>query len=99
MGPCPDGYTAAHLNGVRTDNRRENLAWTTVAENLGHKKLHGTQAYGERVWNAKLTAIQVSAARQRLAAGESRESIGRDYGVDRQTIRDIELRRTWAHVA
>lgn len=42
VGPCPDGYHTAHLNGIRSDNRLENLAWVTPIVNQSHKKVHGT---------------------------------------------------------
>jgi hypothetical protein len=29
MGPCPKGMRCRHLNGVRNDNRIENLCWNT----------------------------------------------------------------------
>lgn len=40
--PRPQGYVTRHLNGVRDDNRRENLAWGTPTENNLDKRLHGT---------------------------------------------------------
>lgn len=51
----------AHLNGVSTDNRAENLAWVTPKENEAHKDLHGTRPsyVGERNHMAKLTDLQV----------------------------------------
>lgn len=32
-GPCPPGMECMHINGIRTDNRAENLIWGTSAEN------------------------------------------------------------------
>jgi general stress protein YciG len=40
VGPCPEGMEAAHLNGVRDDNRLANLQWVTHAENMRHVKVH-----------------------------------------------------------
>jgi len=39
--PAPD-WDVRHLNGDKLDNRPENLAWGTHAENLRDKKRHGT---------------------------------------------------------
>lgn len=34
VGPCPDGMEALHRNGVRDDNRPENLRWGTRQQNV-----------------------------------------------------------------
>jgi hypothetical protein len=47
-GLPPDGYQAAHLNGIRTDNRATNLRWVTPAENQQHRIAHGTSNHGDR---------------------------------------------------
>jgi hypothetical protein len=48
VGPRPAGNEVRHLNGVRNDNRIENLAWGTKAENAADKQRHGTVARGAR---------------------------------------------------
>ena len=42
-GPAPEGYEVRHLNGVRDDNRAENLRWGTRAEQEADKVRHGTR--------------------------------------------------------
>lgn len=42
VGPRPAGMETRHLNGVRADNRLENLAWGTPTENAADKIRHGT---------------------------------------------------------
>lgn len=41
-GPRPDGMEVRHLDGVRTNNRPENLSWGTHAENMQDAIAHGT---------------------------------------------------------
>ena len=41
VGPCPPGQEARHLNGNSLDNRAENLAWGTKAENTEDQFAHG----------------------------------------------------------
>lgn len=43
VGPCPDGMEACHGNGVRDDNRLENLRWDTRKANVADMLNHGTQ--------------------------------------------------------
>lgn len=47
-GPSQKGMECAHLNGIRHDNRIENLKWVTPSENQMHRVLHGTSNRGER---------------------------------------------------
>lgn len=41
-GPRPEGMEVRHLDGTRTNNRPENLAWGTHSENMQDKVAHGT---------------------------------------------------------
>lgn len=100
VGSCPDGMEAAHLNGIRSDNRLENLQWTTRKENRAHKKLHGTEPVGELRWNSKLTDDEVRLIRKLHAQGVTPYYIAKNYisKVDRNAIRAVLDGRTWAHV-
>jgi hypothetical protein len=44
VGPRPEGAVARHLNGLPDDNRLDNLAWGTVAENAQDRVRHGRDA-------------------------------------------------------
>lgn len=41
VGPCPDGMMACHNNGIRNDNRIENLRWDTGSSNMYDRVRHG----------------------------------------------------------
>lgn len=41
--PPTKHHQAAHNNGIKTDNRAENLRWATVSENATDRTHHGTQ--------------------------------------------------------
>lgn len=53
---------------------------------------------GEDNKMAKLTEARVREARARVAAGETRTSIAREFGVTKTAINYAVQRRTWAHV-
>lgn len=46
-GPVPPGHDIHHLNGVKTDNRPENLA---LVDRVTHKRLHSGCLLVEGVW-------------------------------------------------
>ena len=94
-GPCPPGHEAAHLNGVRADDRLDNLAWKTVLANHADKKLHGTAARGSCHGMAKLDADKVASIR---ASTDGDSALARRFGVSRPVVRSVRERRTWGHV-
>lgn len=53
---------------------------------------------GEERYNAKLTEASVRAVKEAFLGGQSDSSLGRRFGVARETIRQIRQGRTWRHV-
>ena len=98
-GPRPEGHQAAHLDGNRTHNVRDNLAWVTASENEAHKVLHGTKAAGERQGNSKITWEQVREIRTLAAIGLSYRLIGNRFGIGKRTVADIVVGISWKEPA
>lgn len=103
IGPCPDGFEINHKDGNRQNNAPSNLEYVTHSENMRH----ATHVTGTckppfvvegRHPMARLTAEQVIDIR-RLAPTLTYREIGIRYGVQRDTIKDIVLRRKWKSVA
>lgn len=92
-GPPPMGKECSHLNGDPYDNRLENLAWETHAENMARQKSHGTIQAGLSHWKAKVSDADVHLIRERLAAGERGSDLAREYGVSRTTISNYKSGR------
>jgi hypothetical protein len=81
--PC---VNPAHLfAGSALDNARDKVG----------KGRSGPRLMGEAHLSAKLTAEQVVAIRERLAAGESQSALAREHGVTVQSIHAIAHYRSW----
>lgn len=98
LGPRPSSaHQVNHKNGVKCDNRAENLEWVTGSENMRHSvRLHGIRGEGHP--NSKLKASDIPTIRARLSAGESQSRVARDYGISQGAICKIAKRMNWAWV-
>jgi len=106
-GPCPPGHECDHVNGVRDDNRVENLRWVTPSENnLAKYARHGgapwlrghTHNSGERNGAAKLTAKDVQEIRVLLRT-KTQQWIADLYGVAQTTISRLARGINWQETA
>lgn len=95
--PPFDGAQVRHLNGIRDDNRVENLAWGTQLENMRDRDRHGTTPKGSKNGRAILNEKQVTALRARHRAGVSITALAAEYGVSRDTVRSA-IKYNWKHL-
>jgi hypothetical protein len=99
LGPCPADYTVNHKNGVKTDNRPENLEYVTRVENLRHGYANGLMARGVGRSRAKLDDDKVRDIRRRYAEGSAgMRPMAREYGVSCGVINCVVKCITWKHV-
>jgi hypothetical protein len=104
VGPCPDGCVTNHKNGIKTDNRLENLEYCTQSENMAHSYGYGLSpkpptTRGSECRLSKLTEEKVLAIRAETdrKPGYVRR-LADTHGVTPPTISKILLRHTWTHV-
>lgn len=93
-GPCPDGMEGCHNNGVRTDNRLDNLRYDTPVSNAQDRRVHGTNGAGECNAKAKLTSEQVAEIRAARGVMRQRDLAAR-YGVGQTQISRIHTGQRW----
>jgi hypothetical protein len=105
-GELEEGLVVAHLDGDPLNNKPCNLVQCTQAENIRHKRKHGTWQDGERHPCAKYTdkqAAEVRVALQRakrradgcLVRGEA-VRIARELGVGIRLVYDISAGKSWS---
>ena len=90
-----------HINGVRDDNRIENLEWCTHSMNQLHSfRVLKTRPgkIGEQNPQAKLTEETVKIIRSLKNSGISHSKIAKAYGISQTVASAIISRRSWKHV-
>jgi len=99
IGDRPDGLQVNHINGVKTDNRPENLEYVSGSRNIVHAQDMGLKPVGSRCWQAKLSESDVSTIKALIRQGVNIIEIADRYGVVKQTISSIKQGVTWKHVS
>jgi len=94
-GVC-SGKEANHKNGIKTDNRVENLEWVTRAENNDHAFRTGLRVMpsGEAHYNSKLTEAEAEFVR-RIYPKLNKRELGRMLGVSESTVRRVLTGESW----
>jgi len=107
IGDCPKGMEACHNNGIKTDNKIENLRWDTRSSNRRDAINHGTfytpfaykHVKGEQHGRAKLTEVDVRMIiymyRTKLF---TQQKIADIYNISRRTIGFIINKKVWKHL-
>ncbi len=91
--------TVNHVNGIKTDNRPENLEWVSLARNTQHQWETGlVDLHGEKQPGSKLTSKRVVYIRKLLKQGIPAHTLAIIADVSPSLIDHIRDGTRWAHL-
>lgn len=98
VGEKPKGvHQGNHKNGIKTDNRAENLEWVTRSENIRHAHATGLLVVpgSQDHYLAKFSNETAKAIVLERRAGASLLSLAAKYGVTPTTVGRIARGQSW----
>lgn len=98
--PNPENKkTVNHINGVKHDNRIENLEWSTYSENNRHARDNNlvVSKKGVNCYQSKLTNEQVIEIR-RIGKSISQRKVAKTYNVSQRVIGNVLKRKSYTNV-
>lgn len=104
FGPVPDGLWVLHRCDNRLCVRIDHLFIGTPLDNVADMMSKGRWnadtewPRGEARVQHKWTEVDVRAIRDRVARGERRKAVARDYGMSITNLNAIVTRKLWSHV-
>lgn len=88
-GPKPfPNYECCHNNGIRHDNRAENLRWDSHSGNMMDMEKHGTRRITSKT-GRRLSNQQVEDIERMITEGKSNYYISKSLGVAHNTVNSI----------
>ncbi len=90
-----------HKNGIKTDNRVENLEWCSISQNCRHAIALGLKKplRGEAVTNSKLKTKDVIEMREKYATGIfTYKDLAPSYNICWEHVRDVIRKKRWKHI-
>lgn len=89
-----------HINGIKLDNRVENLEWVTAGENQKHAYLLGLKTIPAGEFNPRtiVTEAQVIEIYYKLLNGARVCDISKEYGLAKTSVSSIKSKNNWGYL-
>lgn len=88
-----------HKNGIKTDNRVENLEWVTRSENQLHSIRAGLRTtIGEKNSQSKITEVDARVIKKAANSGIPLKRIAAAYNISVPQVSGIKNGKTWSHI-
>lgn len=78
-----------HINGIKSDNRVENLEWCNNAENQIHAHLNGLKGNGNLLWNGKFSKEDIEKIKNLKKDGILQYKIAEIMNTTKGTVSEI----------
>jgi hypothetical protein len=102
VNPRPEGYECNHKDGVKSNNKLDNLEWVTRSENVIHSYVNKLKE-GKRGELSHLCKLKESDAKEIIDLCRSKimtqVAISKIYGVSTSEISEIKTHKKWPHLA
>jgi hypothetical protein len=97
---CKNKEECNHKNGIKSDNRLENLEWVTSSQNSKHRCniLHLGCHRGSKNPYAILTSKEVLTIRELCRRKHKQHRIAEWFNIAQSTVSKIKNNQTWRHV-
>ena len=100
--PNPDNLPEVdHRDNNHTNNRVDNLRWTTRKENAEYAVEQGAYKFGDNHPRSKLTVEKVREIREKYIPHSKKygiKALAKEYGVSKSTIENVVYNQVWKHV-
>lgn len=88
-----------HKNGVKDDNRVENLEWVTNEENIAHAVNILQAQKGDKATKLTINSEKAIKVCEMLQDGMRNIDIAATLEIPANIVRDIRMRKSWTHLS